>query len=149
MDICWYCEKNAADESSSKKIVLSKNQGVTAYRRTVKFHYLKQEVMIPCCPRCKESYARINRFATLDVVLSLLAGILLALLVDCVNPGYFGLTEVIVGIVTVALGIALGRHLIKKVPVTFLKGKDFRKYPEIAEKLAEGWSEYKGGVPTH
>lgn len=143
MSICWYCEKNAADEGSSKKIKLYKKLGVTGYRRTVKLHYVTEVVAIPCCSLCKESYARVNRFVTWAIVLSLLAGVLLALLVGYLNPGNFGLTEVIIGIVAFALGIAISRNQIKKTSVTFVKGKDFRKYPTIAEKLAEGWSDSK------
>jgi hypothetical protein len=148
MSICWYCEKRTADEDNSKRITLCKKLGVTASGRIIRYHYLKQVVLISCCQQCKESFAKINRFVALAVGLSFLAGILLALLVDQIKAGYFGLTEVLVGIVTFALGIALSRHWVKNISVTYTKGKDYRKYPEIAEKLSEGWSEYKGGIPA-
>jgi len=143
MSICWYCEKNVANPGSSKKVTLYKKGGVTATRRVITTHYQTIEVTIPGCLLCKESHDRINRFTTVAVTLCFLAGILAALLMDRLNPGYFGLAEIFTGIMVFALGIYFGRLLIKKVPVHFLKGKDPMKYPEIAEKLANGWTDYK------
>jgi len=143
MSICWYCEINVANPGSSKKVSLYKKGGVTATRRVITKHYQTIDVTIPGCRMCKESYDRISRFTAAAVTISFLAGVLAALLMDSLNPGYFGLAEIFTGIMVFALGIFIGRLLIKKVPVQFLKGKDPIKYPEIAEKLASGWTDYK------
>jgi len=143
MSICWYCEKNVANAGSSKKVTLYKKMGMTGTKRVITQYYQTIEVTIPGCLLCKESYGRTNRFVAVAVTLSLLAGVLAALLMDLLNPGYFGLAEICIGIVVIALGIYISRFLIKKVPVQFLKGKDPMKYPEIAEKLADGWADYK------
>ncbi|MCX6555186.1 MAG: hypothetical protein NTZ12_09275 [Candidatus Aminicenantes bacterium] len=143
MSTCWYCEKNVANAGSSKKVILYKKGGVTATRRLITQHYQTIDVTITGCLLCKESYDRINRFTAVALTLSSLAGVLAAILIDLLNPGYFGLAEICIGIMVLALGIYLSRLLIKKIPVHFLKGKDPMKYPEIAEKLADGWKDYK------
>ena len=90
-----------------------------------------------------EGEGRVDRFSKVSTAATLLSGIITAVLLGILFTGALIVLAVMIGIGVIVTGVLISRSLIQKIPTTFKKGKDHFKYPEIREKMSDGWKDHK------
>lgn len=124
---CWYCGRRPAEEVAADEVQLYRLKGISSKHNN-------KRIEIPRCSPCKVLHERGSRIEKTGGVIGVVAGIILMI--------GFSLRVWPLALLMAAIGFGIGRMIGLITARKANPHKEVRNYPEVREKISDGWKMY-------